>query len=143
MGLSSGREYEKVKHFPACLIPFINNNSFKEQGASRAEERVKGTRESFGSCPCRACVLQAENALKKAEKPLEHQVKHSFRVLTELVIDKNPTSDAQIAHVTRKLNNATKTKKDVTECSRTIATRLDAVREQMASTKRLLVRTLC
>jgi hypothetical protein len=38
--------------------------------------------------------------------------------------------------VTRKLNNATKTKEDVSKSEETISTRLEALRKELASTKR-------
>ncbi|KAF8630781.1 hypothetical protein AX15_002729 [Amanita polypyramis BW_CC] len=69
-------------------------------------------------------VMQAERALKKAEKALENK-------RPDLV-----AADAQIAHVTRKINNATKTREDVAKSEETLEARLEALRKELASTKR-------
>ena len=87
-------------------------------------------------------VMQVEKALKRAEKALESKVSPSNSSFISIIKDhkfQKPelvAADAQIAHVTRKLGNATKTKEDVFKSEETLSSRLEALRKELANTKK-------
>ena len=110
----------------------------KEQ--KKHEKTLEGARAE--QAKVKTGVMQAEKALKKAEKALEAKVNQKvfyFETCIDFLGGKRPdlvAVDAQIAHITRKMNNATKTKEDVSKSVETIGTRLEALKKELASTKK-------